>query len=126
MRREAVVALIFDENRRVLAVSRKDDPSDFGLPGGKVDAGENAQAALRREVWEETGLTVTKADEIFIATEGDFRVSAFIVEADDLNLSTHEAGVLAWKSLEELAEHGSFRDYNRKLRDLFNDTCKGS
>ena len=46
---EAVVALIFQEklsveditlDTKILGISRKHDPNDFGLPGGKVDPGE--------------------------------------------------------------------------------------
>ena len=40
-----------------LAVSRKNNPNDWGLPGGKVDPDETSQQAIRREVMEETGIT---------------------------------------------------------------------
>ncbi len=37
---------------------------DWSLPKGKLDKGENFQAAALREVWEETGLTATCASEL--------------------------------------------------------------
>jgi 8-oxo-dGTP diphosphatase len=40
----------------ILAVSRKDDPNAFGLPGGKVEHGETEEQAARRELLEETGV----------------------------------------------------------------------
>ncbi len=42
----------------LLAVSRRNDPTQWGIPGGKVDKMEvNVNAAIR-EIYEETGLTV--------------------------------------------------------------------
>ncbi|MEV7779736.1 NUDIX domain-containing protein [Kitasatospora sp. NPDC088351] len=58
-----VGALITDEAGRVLLLRRK--PDDFlgglwELPGGGVEPGEHLEAALGREVMEETGLTVSE------------------------------------------------------------------
>lgn len=53
----AVTALLV-KDELVLAVSRKNNPNDFGLPGGKIDPGETPEGALFREVSEETGLNV--------------------------------------------------------------------
>jgi 8-oxo-dGTP diphosphatase len=53
------VCLYFQrEDSKILAVSRKNDPTKWGLPGGKVDAGETELEALTREVREEVGLAV--------------------------------------------------------------------
>lgn len=60
----AVSALIINDGR-ILAVSRKTNHSDFGLPGGKLDPGESFKEALIREVMEETGLTVTALEPVY-------------------------------------------------------------
>ena len=62
-RRQAVRALILSEHDRavlLLRMQRPDAPGDFWLlPGGGLKPGESRLEALRREVWEETGLAMS-------------------------------------------------------------------
>ena len=55
-----VGALVFDVHRRLLLVLRTKPPGQgtWSLPGGRVEPGEDAAAAVVREVVEETGLRV--------------------------------------------------------------------
>jgi ADP-ribose pyrophosphatase YjhB (NUDIX family) len=55
-----VGAVIFDPSGRLLLVRRAREPGRgrWSVPGGRVEAGETDQHALRREVAEETGLAV--------------------------------------------------------------------
>src|SRR3954470_12515482 len=55
-----VGALVFDVRRRLLLVLRTKPPGQgtWSLPGGRVEPGEDAAAAVVREVAEETGLLV--------------------------------------------------------------------
>ncbi len=97
-------------NGRILLVRRAREPARgmFALPGGRLEPGETPEAAVRREVLEETGLrplglsllaTIEPAD-----AGGEFRIHVFAghmpggepVPGDD-------ADHAAWYRLDELA-----------------------
>ena len=56
-----VGAIVHDSNGRLLLVRRANPPGEgmWSIPGGRVEAGETDEAAVTREVAEETGLSVT-------------------------------------------------------------------
>ena len=91
----AVAAVVFDPKNRVLLVRRGKDPGKgaWGIPGGAVELGEDLEAALRRELMEETGIEVdpleiiTVFDSVSRDNGGRIRYQYVIVEylcrADD-------------------------------------------
>lgn len=121
----SVTALI-RENGRILSVSRKTNPEDLGLPGGKVDPGQTPEQALAAEVQQETGLIVTAYRVVF---EDNDRVEGstpkpcrtYEILAWTGRIQTEETGVVAWvKPGDLLTPKCSFRDYNRKLFENLN------
>ena len=53
----SAAAIVFNEERKVLLLNHILRPlSSWGIPGGFIDAGEQPEAAIRRELLEETGL----------------------------------------------------------------------
>ena len=95
----ATIGIVFRDGN--VALVRRANPPDagrWGLPGGKIDTGESIAQAAVREVFEETGLTVT-AKSVFTA------VDAFDVRDDG---KLHQQFVLiavlcAWQSGEPTA-----------------------
>jgi 8-oxo-dGTP pyrophosphatase MutT (NUDIX family) len=127
----AACLLLVRKDNLVLAVSRKNDHNDFGLPGGKVDPGESSYQALQREVWEETGIVLKSAMlsiPIFTALcpgpkedRSKVHVNTCFISAqtvDDKPTQREGEGIVAWVSRQVLLE-GSFGSYNKQVLDLF-------
>ena len=51
-------AVIFDEARTKVLLTRRTDNGLWGVPGGAMESGESVVEACEREVFEETGLKV--------------------------------------------------------------------
>src|SRR5690348_6348872 len=65
------VMVVIESPPRFLVIDRNDGLG-FGFPGGMVSRGESPVDALRREVLEETGLTLRSCEELF-RCDSDFR-----------------------------------------------------
>jgi ADP-ribose pyrophosphatase YjhB (NUDIX family) len=51
-------AMVFDESRQKILLTRRTDNGQWCLPGGGVDVGESVSETCEREMVEETGLRV--------------------------------------------------------------------
>jgi len=69
----AVTIIIDDENRILLQKRKTTSYGMWGIPGGLMELGESAEDTAKREVFEETGLTVGKLNLIDIFSgEGSY------------------------------------------------------
>jgi 8-oxo-dGTP pyrophosphatase MutT (NUDIX family) len=75
----AHVVIIKDGNVLILKRSSTDAwmPGHYGLPGGKLDAGENPKQAASRECKEEANLTVSPADLVLLPKVSKEKEHAF-------------------------------------------------
>lgn len=82
-RRIAVVFLV-DPQGRLLMQHRSPDaavsPNQWTMPGGKIEDGEDPADAARREVHEETGLTVDALIPVWRGTRPSVKGTAGVVE----------------------------------------------
>src|SRR5579871_824556 len=113
MRTVLVSAAIVIEDRRVLVTQRKTGSHLAGaweFPGGKVEAGEDPRAALRRELAEELGIDV-RVGEIVDVTfhryeDADKAVLLLFFEAERANLaqapSAIDVAAFQWAGAEAL------------------------
>jgi 8-oxo-dGTP pyrophosphatase MutT (NUDIX family) len=115
----AAVALIYKDiffQGKLIGVSRKNDPNDFGLPGGKLEGNESLYEAMVREVKEETGLVVKKAIPLFFRECDGFLSVVYLVEKYEGVISTKEEGVVKWITFDDLKK-GTFGEYNANLEE---------
>lgn len=109
--RLSVKVFILDDKGRYLLLRRssksKNNPGRWDLPGGKVDPGEDFEEALRREVYEETGLII-QLIRVVGASESEApiqRIAYLIMEGNkkggDLRLSEEHEDFI-WVGREEL------------------------
>jgi ADP-ribose pyrophosphatase YjhB (NUDIX family) len=118
-RQRAVAILLFSQGM-VLGVSRKTDSNDFGLPGGKVEDGEDFEDAAIRETLEETGLEIFGLQKVFERLDEEYYVETFAAQWKGY-ISTKEKGRVKWVTFEEL-KSGTFGKYNTMLEKTLIDS----
>ncbi len=109
---QAVSAAILHEGRFLL-VRRGRAPAKglYAFPGGRVESGETLEQAVRREVMEETGATITDVKHVVdldIVAEDDERRIEFILSVHSATfaggkvIAGDDADAVLWASVEEM------------------------
>ncbi|MCQ3939448.1 MAG: NUDIX hydrolase [Chloroflexi bacterium] len=118
-------AVIFDEAREKVLLTRRQDNGRWCLPGGAMEPGESAAEACEREVWEETGLKVrasrligvySNPDQLVVYPDGTkvFMVvlsfEAEILEGElTLSDETTAFGYFSPREMESMPMHGEHK-----------------
>lgn len=127
----ANVAFILNERDELLVITRKKEPAKgtLDLPGGFADIGETAEQGVRREVLEETGLTVSRLRYLFsypnVYLYSNFEVktldSFFLCQVDDCSRpeARDDAADCQWIPLAGIrTELFGLRSVRQGLRDF--------
>lgn len=129
--KKASVMLILNKEGLILGVSRRNDSSKFGLPGGKLEVQETPMEAGIRETIEETGIKVNSCVEIYKRVEPagspdgfPFYTYCFYATDWEGTPTDSDEGVVKWCKSEDLTgDTGAFSEYNRitlvKFKEMF-------
>lgn len=124
-----VLLLLVRDEHVLLALREGTGYADgqWNLPSGKLDHGEDLEAAMLRETREEIGLQLNR-DDVRMATsvhylnpEGDARVGFFFHAitwcGEPVNAEPHKCARIAWFGLDQLPDN--IVPYSRAGIDLF-------
>ena len=118
-----ILCMIYSENRLLLQNRRKEDWKGYTFPGGHVEKGESFVMAVKREMKEETGLTVESPRLCGIKqfqTDCGERYIVLLFKTDRYHgtLSSSEEGEMVWVERSKLREYPLVEDFE-ELLDVF-------
>ena len=122
---KTAVCVLLEKDGKFLSVSRKNDPTDFGLPGGKLGFGETLIQCAVREAKEETGydLSIDPYNPFLKIDENGMFTITFKANFTTDNPIRHsvdekETGLVGFVNKEQLFA-SSFGAYNKAMLTHF-------
>jgi 8-oxo-dGTP pyrophosphatase MutT (NUDIX family) len=119
-------AVIFDDRREKVLLTKRADNGLWCLPGGKMEPGESVEECCRREVVEETGLEVellrliavySNRDQLVVYKDGakvQFVILSFEAQIAGgmlgLSNETTDAGFFSFAEMEMMEMHDRHKD----------------
>ncbi|TXR54558.1 NUDIX hydrolase [Reinekea thalattae] len=124
-----VGGVVQHQDGRVLLVrDRMMNGKGFKIPGGYVDLGENIEAAVKREVFEETGIEAQFHSVVGVVSKhphqfnksNQYFVCSLTANTTEINvIDTHEIELAAWLSPEDfIADEDSSRFHRHLVASL--------
>jgi 8-oxo-dGTP diphosphatase len=122
-----VAAVIEREDRRILIGQRRrhdTSPLKWEFPGGKVMPGEQAEAALARELAEELGVTLRRFIEIarvqhqYADTNSQLEIRFYAAEIGETEIIARPFKQTAWVLPKELVHYDFLAGNARLVADL--------
>lgn len=107
-------SVLIMKDGKVLAVARRNDPNQWGMPGGKVDPNETEEEAAVRECFEETGLRIWNLKEVLRRQVGSDTGVTFTCDWEGEPASQPGEPECKWQEPEILMV-GIFGEYNTTL-----------
>ena len=99
----SVAGIVVDDDARILLIQRRDN-GHWEPPGGVLELGESFEQGVRREVFEETGVSVVVGRLTGVYKNMNRGIVALVFmcqAAEGEGMSTSEARRVEWKSLAE-------------------------
>jgi len=121
-------AMVVVNGDKLLVISRRDS-SKFGLPAGKVEENESFLEAAIRETFEETGIKVSEATEVYRGTVHGKEVVTFLATSFDPStplVGNDSEGVPQWGSWGDLlGSSGAYQEYNQRVFSILSNPKLG-
>lgn len=127
-----IVSCFVEHNGKFVLLRRhthKANGDKWGLPAGKMDAGENTKQAVLRETEEETGLvlsenSVTHLDSVYVR-DGSFDIEwhIFTTKLDSqptITISPYEHSEYCWATPQEALQMDLIHDLSELIKVLYN------
>lgn len=121
----SAAAIITNEKNEVLLLDHVLRPfSNWGIPGGFIETGEQAEEAVHREIFEETGLKLNNVKLLQVRTTNTHIEIIFRAFASGkAEAKSREINAAAWFKIDEMPEEMSEKQKSR-IRNLLESERK--